>query len=228
MSGDGTNTLANKMIERVPHPCKFSQCEVKDYLKEIKEHEDRCPERTVKCPHLTCNDEVKVSEYQKHAMATSTCNLYYDELSRTIRWTCPFNKGNGESLESVLLKNWCWKMRAFEDHGKLFFVHMHFSSEEKMLAFYVTIAEHLTIAKKYLAKMTLKNQNNDRKPLSITQDVISMDSAPSDLEAVLASESVMFVPWKTMSRFLKWKDQTRDGKQRSRTSIEATIDILVN
>ena len=43
MSGDGTNTLANKMIERVPHPCKYG-CQVKNYLKEIKEHEEICPE----------------------------------------------------------------------------------------------------------------------------------------------------------------------------------------
>ena len=69
MLKDGTNTLANKMIELVPHPCKYSECQVKNYLKDIEEHEERCPERVVKCPYLRCNDMVKVSEFKKHAMA---------------------------------------------------------------------------------------------------------------------------------------------------------------
>merc|ERR1719232_561618 len=108
------------MIERIPHPCKFSPCQVKNYLKEIVEHETRCPERTIKCPYLVCNDEVKVRKYQNHAMATRTCNIYHDQLSRTINSTFEYNLGNGESLESLLLLNWDWKMRAFEGHGKLF------------------------------------------------------------------------------------------------------------
>ena len=63
MLKNGTNTLANKMIERIPHPCKYSQCHVKNYLKEIVKHEARCPERTIKCPYLWCNEQVKVAEY---------------------------------------------------------------------------------------------------------------------------------------------------------------------
>ena len=64
--------------------------------------------------------------------------------------------------------------------------------------------------------------------LSIKQNVILMDSAPCDAESVLASKSVMFVHWRTMSGFLKWEDETIDGKQSSKSKIEATLDILVN
>ena len=117
-------------------------------------------------------------------------------------------------------------MRAFEDHGKIFYFHQLFFTAEETFAFYVTIAEHHSEAEKYLAKMTLKNQNDERKPLSITQNVISMDSAPSDTKAVLASESVIFVHWRTMSRFMKWRNEMVDGKETTKSRIEVTCDIV--
>jgi len=226
MLKDGTNTLANKMIERVPHPCKFSPCQVKNYLNEIKEHEARCPERTIKCPHIGCKEQVKVSEYQTHAMTSSTCNDYNDNLSRTIRTTFVFDQSifNKTAFGS-------WRMRAFEQHGKLFYFHQHFFAAEKIFALYVTMAEDSGEAKKYLAKMTLKIQHDDdRKSLSIAQNVISMELAPSDRKLLFASESVMFVHWKAISGFMKWMDVTEDGEQYTRSSVplEVTISILDN
>merc|ERR1719480_21125 len=221
----GTNTIANKMIEKVPHPCKYG-CQVKNYLKEIKEHEARCPERTIKCPFLGCNDQVQITEYQQHAMAKeNSCNNYQGCLLRTIGSSFNIQTENGESLQSVLLRGWNWPMRAFEDHGKIFYFHLHFFSVEQTFAFYITSTSE---ADKYLAKMTLKNQNDVRKPLSITQNVIAMDSAPSDQKSVLASKSVMFVHWRTMSGFLKWGNNTIDGKQVSQSTIQATIVMLAN
>ena len=230
MLKDGTNTLANKMIERVPHPCKFSPCKVKNYLKEIKDHEARCPERTVKCPYLFCKERVKVREYQKHAIAKkSTCNNYSDNLL-TMAFITSFQvkTGMGENLETVLSNDWNWLMNAFEDRGKLFYSHMHYFAPEKTFVFYVTMPEHFNETKKYHVKMTLKNQNDGRKSLSIVQNVISMDLAPSDSKLVLASESVMFVHWRTMSRFMKWRNDTEDGKEVTKSYVEATVAILVN
>ena len=121
-----------------------------------------------------------------------------------------------------------WSMRALEDHGKIFYFHRHFFSTEQTFAFYVTMAEHVSESEKHLAKMTLKHQNDERKSLSFTQNVISIDSAPTDKEAVLASRSVMFVHWRTMSGFLKGETQTTDGKQSIKYTIETTLDMLVN
>ena len=119
-------------------------------------------------------------------------------------------------------------MRAFEDHNKIFYFHKLFFTAEETFAFYVTIAEHPSEAAKYLAKMTLKNQNDERKSLTITQNVISIESAPSDGSAVLASKSVMFVHWRTISEFMNWRNATIEGKQIRSSKIEATSDILDN
>ena len=119
-------------------------------------------------------------------------------------------------------------MRVFENRGKMFYFHQHYFSAEQTFAFYVTMAEHESEAKKYLAKMTLKNQNDEIKPLTMIQDVISMDSAPSNIDAVLASESVMFIHYKTMSRFMKLSKETKEGKDTFKSYIQATVDIISN
>ena len=74
------------------------------------------------------------------------------------------------------------------------------------------MAEHESEAQKYLTKMTLKNQNDEKKTVTMIQDVISMDSAPINMDSVLASESVMFIHYKTMSGFMKLSKETKEGK----------------
>ena len=66
---DGTNSLAASMIDKVPHRCKFAEygCEVKDFLCQLKIHEEKCEERTVKCPYISCLAEVQLKAYKEHA-----------------------------------------------------------------------------------------------------------------------------------------------------------------
>ena len=87
----------------------------------------------------------------------------------------------------------------------------------KTFAFYVT-----GVTEKSLAKITIMNCNDKRKFLANVQNVISMDSAPRDMNEVLASKDVMFVPWRQMSEFLKWIEKDR-GKA---STIHTTIDII--
>ena len=142
------------------------------------------------------------------------CKYYYSDFLARRTINSSFEKERGESLQIALPEDMIWSMRAFEDHGKLFYFHRHYFSAEQTFAFYVTMAEHAGEADKYLAKMTLKHQNDERKSIPITQNVISIDSAPTDIKAVLASRSVIFVHWRTMSGFLKAKgeNQTTHGK----------------
>ena len=74
--------------------------------------------------------------------------------------------------------------------------------------------------------MRLKNLNDDRKSLSIAQNVISIDSAPRNKEEVLASKSVMFVHLRTIEEFMNWRKNFQNGRQVTVSNIEASIDIL--
>ena len=69
LSKNGYNVLASKLIEKIDHPCKFRQygCNVKKMLNAIEEHESRCPERTIKCPRLSCQKEVQMRKFPDHA-----------------------------------------------------------------------------------------------------------------------------------------------------------------
>jgi len=223
MTEDGTNTLANKMIEEIPHPCKYSQfgCKIKKHKIELEEHEARCPERTIKCPHLRCNEKVQIRKYHEHAFL-SDCNRGISEIGEesSTRFGCK----DGESIEGRICRSSSWSMQGFEglDTHETFYLHQYYFAAEKAIAFYVTMAEHSSETEKYLVKITLKNQNDERKYLANVQNVISMDSAPRNINEVVASKSVMLVPWSMMSGFLKWK---KVGGRHS-SDIDITIDII--
>ena len=109
MPKDGTNTIVNKMIEEIAHSCKYSKfgCEVKARLVELVDHESRCPERTIKCPYLKCNEEVQIKKYRDHA----SCSF---GNSGTKPAYTSFHLYNGQSIESKLSKNHYWHMKAIK------------------------------------------------------------------------------------------------------------------
>ena len=51
-----------------------------------------------------------------------------------------------------------------------------------------------------------------------------MDSAPRDVDEVLASQSVMMVPVHMMNGFLKWREGEGEGLKQA--SVDVTIDII--
>lgn len=226
MPRDGTNTIVNKMIEVILHSCKYSKfgCGIKKRVIELKEHESKCLKRTVKCPHLRCNEEVQIKKYNDHAFSSkcnADINIYISEESNTILRT-----KNGESIQRKMSRDTFWSMQGlegFEGSGTFFYLHQYYFGKEQTFAFYVTCTLTSSEAERYLAKITLKNQNDERKCLANIQNVISMDSAPRDKKEVLASKSVMFIPSRLMSGFLEWTE-TEEGNQSS--DIVTTVDII--
>ena len=211
------------MIEEIPHTCKYEQfgCEVKARLVELLDHESKCPERTMKCLYLLCNEEVQIRKYREHAM-TSNCTRGNNNsllMPRKGRSITSLKTRQGVDVPKLLSDDMSWKMKAFEDRGKLFFYHQHYFSVEKTFAFYVSMPD--SEADKYLAKLTLNNFNDD------VQSIVSIDSAPTpprDVDAVLTSQSVMMVPSNMMQGFLKWREGEGEGLKQA--SVDVTIDII--
>ena len=114
MSDDGTNAIVNKLIERIQHPCKYKQfgCQVEDSLRNIIKHEGRCRERTIKCPHLSCQSEIQMRNYQDHAMSSSSCNMHPNNRLKTIKSYFE------QSFKGQPTSYWNWRMRVFEDDDK--------------------------------------------------------------------------------------------------------------
>ena len=115
-----------------------------------------------------------------------------------------------------------------EEHGKRFYFHRLYFTAQQIFVMYVTMAENSSEADKYLAKVTLKDPDDERKSLSITKNVISMEGAPSDEDSVLAHDRVVFVSWWTMRGFLVHTNETKDGTITYKSTFENSIEILFN
>merc|ERR1712110_1407433 len=70
MSANMTNSVVGSLIEKVEHKCRFSdqECEVKMLIKDLRIHEQRCPERTVECPFRKCGETVQLRKFSLHAI----------------------------------------------------------------------------------------------------------------------------------------------------------------
>ena len=227
------------MIEEIPHPCKFEEfgCQIEQRLDELVDHEENCPQRTIKCPSLKCNQVIQIRKYYDHALANN-CVRRNHLLFPSLPWDgssisqSRLTTTQGIDVHGLLSTDWSWKMHAFyfernANHPstmKFFYFHRHYFSSKKIWAFYISLAEHFSVAEQYLAKLTLKNFNDERKYLTNVQNVVSMDSAPKDKDAVLASPYAMLVPQSMMCGFLKWVEV--DGEGTKHADIEMAIEIL--
>merc|ERR1719423_61822 len=92
------------MIELVPHKCKFSTygCEEKDYLVPLKNHEEKCPERTVKCPSVKCKAEVQLKKFQEHVQENE-CWIKLDKSTFVHTISSGFMEWDGESKSRVMM-----------------------------------------------------------------------------------------------------------------------------
>ena len=117
MPRDGTNTVVNKMIEEISHPCKYKQfgCEIKQRLNELVVHESKCPERTIKCPRLRCCEEVQIKKFYDHA----TRKCCFNGISIDGECWTDFHIRNGENIEhSIFSRDSHWLMNGFEKSGR--------------------------------------------------------------------------------------------------------------
>ena len=78
------------MIEKIPHPCKFSEfgCETRDLLEQLKLHEQKCNERTVKCP--ICFQSVQMKTYHEHTLLKGC--FYYSEEDAPVQFILAHRK----------------------------------------------------------------------------------------------------------------------------------------
>ena len=79
---ESTSSLAATLIDKVPHKCKYSEygCEYKDLLTFLVNHEEKCPERTVKCPK--CDKMPQLKKYHEHSKEKS-CGCYQIKSSKS-------------------------------------------------------------------------------------------------------------------------------------------------
>ena len=60
------NILAVTVMENIDHQCE--DCELYFSLEDLAQHKKECKHRQVKCPDLSCNDMVRLSDITDHVI----------------------------------------------------------------------------------------------------------------------------------------------------------------
>ena len=180
-----TSSLAASMIYNVPHKCKYSDygCDVKMRLKDITKHEDKCPERTVKCPDIFCQKLTQLKTFQDHLMAENGCGFYlhgYDGYCSLnlilsegyLNWD---GKSSWRNDEFDLTVDTHFKIAVFRQLGMDFNLSCCYFAAIKVFLFCVFLSADKESTEPYNAKITIENPSFRRQKIFYEGPVLSIE-----------------------------------------------------
>ena len=231
-----TNSLAASLIDKVPHRCKYHdfKCEVKMKLSEIVKHEKQCQERTVKCPHLQCGQEVQLKKFHEHVMNGKTTPCGSEMDGGNGGWLTPLSTGylkwDGVSFRENddfdLTKDKLWDLTAFEQHGKTFYLSDSYIAEKKTFIFCVFLAEGEEVSSNYNVKLEISSSNISRKKLTYDGPVISIDSITSTVKNPQTIFESWSVQYEAIKPHLFIQDQSKNNNNHI-WRVELPMKVLV-
>ena len=168
MPDNMTNSVIGSLIEQVEHKCLFSDqgCEAKMLIKDIRIHEERCPERTVECPFGNCEAIVQLKQFSRHAIETRHSVLLGPN------WMV-------FDIPRVLGKQHQWGMGIVSALGHHFHLNFRYHKPSKCFVFSVWLAQSKARAEKYRAFIRIGGKTGKDKELSFYGvRVTSVEKAP--------------------------------------------------
>ena len=166
------SSLAAALYDKVEHRCKYINCKEKALLGQILVHENKCPERIIKCPvgryffgEDRCGKEVKFKNFNEHCIA----NHQKNEM-------IPIRILPSPSLPSYAILS--------QSSGKIVFLFVR--CEEFMLKMFVMIAEDPEIISQYTAitSFSVRGQvcNEKAKKLVLTTEIFPIEDNFNNIE----------------------------------------------
>ena len=64
--GQNRSRLAENLIEKMHHDCKYDECNEVFKLDELSDHENVCKHRSVKCKYDECDEVLKLDKLSDH------------------------------------------------------------------------------------------------------------------------------------------------------------------
>ena len=120
--GQGTSLLALAVVKKALHECKFEGCNVEVPYDEIKEHEDKCKWRLVRCPGSKCKAMIAFCTMIDHVgVCAGFVNKHPEELCHNaFRISIGLKEAMAEGPEGRGV-NVYWQTKVHQLDGKLFF-----------------------------------------------------------------------------------------------------------
>jgi len=213
---NNNSSIAAFLIDQIPHKCKFNEfgCEKKGLLSDLKIHEKKCPERTVKCP-VNSNEVVQLKLFHEHAKdkyypfneKNSSENGFYTPLSS--------NYMNWDGVSQLRGREFEWH-KDIGSHGisflqldKRFYVYTRYCSmNSRNFLFCVMMAEKEETAKRYRATIEVYNEEMST---SMSYPVLPIEDFPDYLDT-LYHPRIWKIPYDTMKDLLKIEEIESENK----------------
>ena len=170
MPANMTNSVVGSLIEQVEHKCRFSDqgCEVKMLIKDIRIHEQGCPQRTVECPFGNCGATVQLRQFSSHAIQTRHSILLGPN------WMVFNVPGNGS-----LSRQSQWGMGIISALGHHFHLNFRYHKSSLCFVFSVWLAKSKARAEKFRASIRIGGKTGKDNELSFSGlRVTSVENVP--------------------------------------------------
>ena len=226
LTDDNFNSLATVLIEKSKHKCKYSGCEETDVLKQLENHEKRCPERIIICPHLNCREKVKFKNYSQHSLNGTS----YGNGNKKLCTSQALVDTKEYRTNALDIEKHCFKMNVsycklpilvifetiradalkdrrkpyssfiyhrFVFRGKYYYLHSSYSQKEKLFSFYVITTESREDMDYLNARIVMKSEDGKLENTFNTQ-IVPIDEAPTTEEELFQRKEVLLVSEMTM------------------------------
>ena len=212
------------MIEKVPHRCKFAEygCEVKDFLCQLKIHEGRCKERTVKCPH--CEAVVQLKKFREHVMEKECCVI----LGTSVRLTFSsgFLKWDGTSKkrgkEFDLDQEINFKM---VNNGKDYYVFEKYLPSSQSFVFAVLMPKESEEVEQYSEMITIFSKTFKHLKTTFECSVTPIDHFPSE-EDFPFHDGCWNVHYSFLRKFFEFEDEGENNNHKLTVTLNWSIEVM--
>jgi len=166
--------IAAKLIEIVPHNCKFEDkgCKFKGRLEDgsLEAHERKCQFRIVECPKMDCDEKLVFCNLMEHVAWSDRCFLkpIFDEY----KISYPINKANGNIKSSGT-----YPVKRLKFNERDFFFTSCVDNDENFYC-YVLLAGTPEESKAYTACLDINIEGNRESGIQFRGRVGSIDEVP--------------------------------------------------
>ena len=212
MPANLTNSVLGSLIELVEHKCKFSDqgCDVKMLLRDLKIHEQRCPERTVECPFSDCGLTVQLKLFSSHAIETRHSILLGPNW---MVFDIP--------SDNRALANGHWGMGIVSALGHHFHLNLRYHKPSKCFVISVWMAKSKARVEKYRAFIKLGGGTGAENELSFygvrvtsVEDIPSIDSCMD-----LNGKYFLCIPRILLKNICKISDEDKNNNLKLRVQL---------
>ena len=155
----GGSTLADTIVDLIPHKCKHLQCDEHFSIDKLGNHENSCTHRVTLCPNKKCNETPFLKDVIGHLNTCASEDLvkadekdsYYRARIDAIGWT---NKSAHEKLLTIT------------DNGEIFILRIFRDPSSRTWTFHMNIIADKHTAIAFSFELNISNPQTEKRSIT--------------------------------------------------------------